>query len=88
MVTLRAQIISSQVDPSMRDRLRRWLVTARVREVLEGTLEPDRDEISLLVHSPAREFADADIVGREYVLTLEDPVSDPYNGPLSVKSDD
>jgi hypothetical protein len=84
MATLRAQIISSEVDPAMRDRLRRWLVTARVLEVLDGQLPAGRETLSLLVHSPARTFMDADIVGREYVITLEDPLTEPYIGHVSV----
>jgi hypothetical protein len=84
MPTLRAQIISSEVDPAMRDRLLRWLVTARVLEVLDGQFPADRDTLSLLVHSPARTFMDPEIVGREYVITLEEPLTDPYIGHVGV----
>lgn len=84
MLKLRVRISSSQVDPAMRDRIRRWLVQAEVLEVLEGQLPPDQRVVSLLVHSPARVFMDPEIVGREYVITLEDPLSEPYIGTVSV----
>ena len=72
----------------MRDRLRRWLVTARVEEVLQGELPVDHGTLSLLVHSPSRVFMDADIVDREYVITLEEPLTDPYTGDITVALDD
>jgi len=84
MATLRVQIISSEVDPAMRDRIHRWLVTVRVLEVLDGELPAGREIVSLLVHSPVRTFVDVDIVGREYVITLEDPLTEPYIGHVSV----
>ena len=84
MATLRVQIISSEVDPAMRDRIRRWLVTARVLEVLDGQFPADGGTLSLLIHSPARTFMDADIAGGEYVITLEDPLTEPYTGHVSV----
>ena len=77
-----------EVDPAMRDRLRRWLVTARVEEVLQGELPADHGTLSLLVHSPSRVFMDADIVDREYVITLEEPLTDPYTGDITVALDD
>jgi hypothetical protein len=84
---LRVHIDSSEVDPAMRDRLRRWLVTARVKEVLQGDFPADQGTLSLLVHSPSRVFMDADIVGREYVITLDEPLTDPYMGNVSVALD-
>ncbi len=87
MLKLRVHIVSSEVDPAMRDRIRRWLVTAEVREVLEGTLPAEHRTLSLLVHSPARAFMDADIVGRDYVITLEEPVTEPYMGEVRVVLD-
>ena len=71
----------------MRDRLRRWLVTARVQEVLQGDLPADHGTLSLLVHSPSRVFMDADIVDHDYVITLEEPLTDPYMGDVSVALD-
>ncbi len=88
MLKLRVHIISSEVDPAMRDRLRRWLVTAEVRDVLEGALPAEQRSISLLVHSPARMFMDPEIVGRDYVITLEEPVTDPYAGDIGVVLDE
>jgi len=87
VIKLRIHVISSEVDPAMRDRLRRWLVTARVRDVLQGSLPPDRDTISMLVHSPARVFADPEIVDHEYVITLDEPLTEPYTGEVSVARD-
>jgi hypothetical protein len=84
VITLRVQIVSSEVDPAMRDRLRRWLVTAHIREVVQGTLPTNQDTLSLLVHSPSRVFMDADIVDREYVISLQEPLTDPYTGDISV----
>ncbi len=84
MLKVRARIDSAEVDPQMRDRVRRWLVSATIREVLEGRLPDGQSELRLLIHSPARTFADADVTGKEYVLTLKDDLSDPYVGELSV----
>jgi hypothetical protein len=84
VITLRVHIVSSEVDPATRDRLRRWLVTARVREVLQGSLPANQDTVSLLVHSPSRVFMDADIVDHEYVITLQEPLTVPYTGEVSV----
>ena len=88
MITLRVQVVSSEVDPAMRDRLRRWLVTARVQEVVQGSLPARQDTVSLLVHSPSRVFMDADIVDKEYVITLDEPLTEPYMGEISVVLDD
>jgi hypothetical protein len=88
VIRLRVRIASSEVDPAMRDRLRRWLVTARVEEVLQGEFPADHGTLSLLVHSPSRVFMDADIVDREYVITLEEPLTDPYTGDISVALDE
>jgi len=87
VIRLRVHIEASQVDPAMRDRLRRWLVTARVEEVLQGELPADHSRLALLVHSPSRVFMDADIVDRDYVITLEEPLTDPYAGDISVALD-
>ena len=64
MIKLRVHVISSEVDPAMRDRMRRWLV-----------------------HSPARVFADPEIVDHEYVITLDEPLTEPYTGEVSVARD-
>ena len=85
-MTLRvlATIVRVEVDPQLRDALRRYLIDARVDELLEGELPEAR--LRLLVHSPSLLFPDADPVGRRYLLSLEEPVSDPYLGPLEVAS--
>ncbi len=75
-------IASVEVDPQLRDALRRYLIDARVDELLEGELPEAR--LRLLVHSPSLRLPDLDPVGKQYVLTLEEPVSDPYLGPLEV----
>jgi hypothetical protein len=87
VITLRVHVVSSEVDPARRDRLRRWLVTARVQEVLHGKLPANQDTVSLLVHSPSRTFMDADIVDKEYVITLDEPLTEPYVGEISVALD-
>jgi hypothetical protein len=83
-VTIKGQIESSNVDPLMRDLLRRWLVTVRVLEVREGELPRERDSISLLVHSPARTFRDPEIVGRNYLIKLVNDFADPYAGEVEI----
>ena len=88
MITLRVKVVSSVVDPAMRDRIRRWLVTARVQEVIQGSLPEGQDTVSLLVHSPSRLFMDADVVDKEYVITLDEPLTDPYTGEITVALDD
>ena len=40
-----------------------------------------------LVHSPARVFADPEIVDHEYVITLDEPLTEPYAGEVSVARD-
>jgi hypothetical protein len=88
MLKLRVHITCSEVDPAMRDRLRRWLVTAEVRDVVEGTLPSAQRTLSLLVHSPARVFMDPEIVGRDYVITLDEPLTDPYVGEVGIVLDE
>lgn len=85
MATIRYRVETCQVDPLMRDRIRRWLVTGRILEVLEGEVPGGVDELSLLVHSPSRDFRDVEIVGREYALTLTGAFADPYSGPFTVQ---
>jgi hypothetical protein len=85
MVRVRVHVETSEVDPLMRDRIKRWLVSVRVLEVLEGTLPDDIGAFSLLVHSPSRDFQDVEIVGHDYVVTREDPFNDPYEGELVVE---
>ena len=77
-------ISSVEVDPQLRDALRRYLIDARVDELIEGEL-PEAG-LRLLVHSPSLLLREPDPVGKRYVLTLEGPVSDPYLGPLEVAS--
>ncbi len=56
--------------------------------VHDGALPAGAAQLSLLVHSPARDFREADILGNRYVLTLPgsaNPLPDePYTGEFSV----
>jgi hypothetical protein len=88
-VQVQATVVSVQVDPLMRHRLARHLVRVRVDKVIEGAAalsELGSDQLTLLVHSPSKTFGDPDPVGQEYLLTLDDPLSEPYVGSLVVES--
>ncbi|HKE77203.1 MAG TPA: hypothetical protein VKB57_26520 [Acidimicrobiales bacterium] len=79
-MTLTGTVRAAVVDGRQRDRRRRWLVTVDVERVEEGELAGDGTTLTLLVHSPSRDFADPDVVGHAFRLTLLDPVEDPYAG--------
>jgi len=52
---------------------------------LDGNV--DADELTLVVHSPSVTFRTADPLGASYVLSLDEPVADPYLGPFDVQPD-
>jgi hypothetical protein len=87
-VKLRATVLSVQVDPLLRHRLFRHLVNLRVDEVIAGSLTTAESgsQFTLLVHSPSKTFRDSNPVGQEYLLTLNDPLTEPYLGSLVVES--
>jgi len=84
-VVAEGRVREAKVDPFRRDRRRRWLVTIGVSRVVGGELVVPGDEIVVLVHSPSRDFADPEIVGRSYRVTLLDPPDDPYTGRFEVE---
>lgn len=83
-VTVTGTVREAVVDRHQRDRRRRWLVAFDVDRVDEGQLGVGVATLNLLVHSPSRDFADPDIVGNAYRLTLHDPLDDPYTGRFTV----
>lgn len=64
-----------------------WLVRLQVEDVIEGDLPEDQHEMSVLVHSPSRDFQDSDPVGETFRITFEDPLTDPYAGGLKIAPD-
>jgi hypothetical protein len=85
-VAVRATVLDVQVDPYLRDPLRRHLVRLRIDDVLAGEL-PTGD-VTLLVHSPSKTFQDPDPVGSTFLVTLTPPIGDPYAGPVDIVSAD
>jgi len=83
-LVIEGRVREARVDPLLRDRRRRWLITVGVSRVIEGEPAGLGDELTLLVHSPSRDFADPEIVGRSYRLTLLDPPDEPYTGRFNV----
>jgi hypothetical protein len=83
-LTVTGTVREAAVDTLRRDRLRRWLVAFDVDRVVEGGPVASGSTLTLLVHSPSRDFADPEIVGRSYRLTLLDPLDDPYTGRFTV----
>jgi hypothetical protein len=81
-VTVAATVEQVGIDPELRDRLRRHLVRLRVDRVLAG--DPPGDRLTLLIHSPSKAFADPDPQGSSFIVTLTEPVTDPYTGPLEI----
>jgi hypothetical protein len=77
-------VVSAEVDPQRRDVLRRWLVTLAVDDVLAGELPPGTTEVGFLVHSPSRDFVDADLIDKRYTITLLEPFAQPYAGEFEV----
>jgi hypothetical protein len=73
------------VDPFLRDRRRRWLVTFDVLAVHDGRLLGETSQITLLVHSPAQELGASEPLGLDYEITLDDPLEEPYTGMFSVR---
>ena len=86
-LTVRARVLDAAVFPSASDPLRRWLVRLAVEEVIDGELPDGRRELSILVHSPSREFRDSEPVGQTFVITFRDPLTDPYAGAFEVAPD-
>lgn len=87
MLTVRATVLDASVYPSA-DRQRLWLVRLHVEEVIAGELPEDQRELSILVHSPSRDFRDSEPVGQTFRITFKGPLTDPYAGGLRIASDD
>ena len=83
MATATIRVSSVAIDPLRRDRVKRWLVTADVVEVHDGELSDP--VLDLLVHSPARDFRDSDVAGKEFRVTLPDRPPRPYAGPFTLQ---
>jgi hypothetical protein len=88
MLSATAQVSASVPDPLHRDRLRRWLVTLDLLAVHEGEPPDGSGVLTLLVHSPSRDFRDPEIVGHVYRIELTDPPVQPYTGTFSVERAD
>jgi len=86
-LTVRATVLGASVFPNA-DRQRLWLVRLRVEEVIEGELSAGQEELSILVHSPSRDFRTAEPVGETFRITLKDPLTDPYAGGLKIARDE
>lgn len=85
MLAVAGRVSNVVVDAFLRDRVRRWLVTLDVLEVRSGNLPEGTSQITLLVHSPARDFGASEVVGLDYEVTLDDPLTEPYTGKFSVR---
>jgi hypothetical protein len=85
MLAVSGRVSNVAVDPFLRDRVRRWLVTFDVLEVRSGELPKATSQITLLLHSPAQELAASDVLGLDYEITLDDPLEDPYTGKFSAR---
>ena len=57
-----------------------WSVSGSTRSAAPTAL--GAGHLTLLVHSPSKTFGDPDPVGQEYLLTLDDPLTEPYLGSL------
>ena len=82
-VTVAATVLQIEVDPYLRDPLRRHLARIRVDDVLSGEL--DAAQVTLLIHSPSKTFMDPDPVGYRFLVALTPPIDDPYTGPLEIE---
>ena len=85
-VTVAVTVLQIEVDPYLRDPLRRHLARIRVDEVLSGEL--DATQVTLLIHSPSKTFMDPDPVGCRFLVALTLPIDDPYTGPLEIEPAD
>jgi len=83
MATATVRVSAVEIDPLRRDRLRRWLVTADVLAVHEGDLPGP--VLTMLVHSPSRDFRDPEPLGGRYRVTLGDQPDQPYMGPFTAE---
>ena len=85
-VTVAATVLQIEVDPYLRDPLRRHLARIRVDEVLSGEL--DATQVTLLIHSPSKTFMDPNPVGYRCLVGLTPPIDDPYTGQLEIEPAD
>jgi hypothetical protein len=85
MLEVTGRVSNVVVDPFLRDRVRRWLVTFDVLAVHSGRLPDETLQVTLLVHSPAQELAASEVLGLDYEITLGDPLEDPYTGTFSLR---
>lgn len=83
MATATIRISDVRVDPLLRDRRRRWLVTAEVLTLHEGELATP--VLTVLVHSPSLEFRDPEPVGHVYRVGLADHPDQPYTGRFTAE---
>ncbi len=88
MLSATVRVSASVPDPLRRDRLRRWLVILDLVAVHEGEPPDSSGVLTLLVHSPARDFPDSEIVGHVFRIALTDPLDQPYTGDFSVQRAD
>jgi hypothetical protein len=79
MATATVRVTAVEIDPQLRDRFNRWLVTASVVTVHEGDLA---GELQVLVHSPSRNLRSPRPVGELFRWTLPDDGESPYLGLL------
>jgi hypothetical protein len=85
-VVVEATVLQIEVDPYLRDPVRRHLARIRIDEVLSGEL--GAAQITLLIHSPSKTFMDPDPVGYHFLVALTPPIDDPYTGPLEIEPAD
>lgn len=86
-LTVRAKVLDASVYPTA-SRRHLWLVRLQVEEVIDGELQEDLRELSVIVHSPSRDFHDSDPVGETFLITFEGPLTDPYAGGLKIAPDE
>lgn len=82
-VTVEATVVQIEVDPRLRDPLRRHLARIRIDDVLSGDIEATH--ITLQIHSPSKTFMDPNPVGCRFLVALTPPIEDPYTGPLEIE---
>ena len=85
-VTVAATVLQIEVDPYLRDPLRRHLARIRIDDVLSGDI--DATALTLLIHSPSKTFMDPNPVGYRYLVAMTPPIGDPYTGPLEIEPAD
>ena len=82
-ILVEATVVQIEVDPQLRDPLRRHLARIRIDDVLSGDI--DATALTLLIHSPSKTFMDPNPVGYRFLVALTPPIDDPYTGPLEIE---